>query len=216
MSRAVPTLTMTETIHATDPDTQTLARYHAGERAAGLRLFEKHVRAVRRYFLNKVRRDSDVDDLVHEVFQVVYDPKSGIREARCFGAYLFGIQQNVLRGYYRLRVDEEPTSSVADHGAGNSTWIERQERCQQLLVALRRLPLPQQEALELHYWEGMSGPKIAELLGIPPGTVSSRIRLAKRALLDEMRLVVPAESEESVFIALDGWARDVASRLRGR
>lgn len=207
--------TMTD-LQPTDLDVLALERYHAGDRAAGLRLFERHVRTVRRYFLNKVRQDGDVDDLVHEVFQVMFNPASGIRAARCFGAYLFGIQQNVLRAYYRLRVDEPPTSSVADCGAGNSTWLERQERCQQLLEALRRLPIPQQEVLELHYWEGMPGPRIAELLAIPPGTVASRIRLAKQALLAGMGLPAPVGADAEVLLALDAWANDIAGRLRAR
>ncbi len=118
-----------------DPDVLALAAFHAGDRGAGLRLFERHVRPVRRYFLNKVRQDGDVDDLVHEVFQIMFNPESGFAAARSFGAYLFGVQQNVLRAYYRLRTDVAPTASVADFGASNSTWLKRQERCQPVLVA---------------------------------------------------------------------------------
>lgn len=198
-----------------DPDVASLASFHAGDRGAGVQLFERHVRAVRRYFLNKVRQDSDVDDLVHEVFQIMFNPESGFRGARCFGAYLFGVQQNVLRAYYRLRVDVAPTASVADFGGGNSTWFERQERCQQLLIALRRLPIPQQEVLELHYWEDLSGPRIAVMLAIPAGTVASRIRLAKQALLDGMGLRPAPGADDEVLLALDQWAAEIAGRLRG-
>lgn len=208
--------TVTTDATPTDLDAETLARYHAGDRAAGLRVFERHARAVRRYFLNKVRQAGDVDDLVHEVFRVVFDPQSGIRTARRFGAYLFGIQQNTLRAYYRLRIEDAPTSSVADHGAGTSTWLERQQRCQQLLVALRSLKIPQQEVIELHYWEGLSAPRIADLLEVPVGTVASRLRLAKQALLAAMGLPVPATDAEPILLALDGWARDLADRLQGR
>jgi RNA polymerase sigma-70 factor (ECF subfamily) len=198
-----------------DPDVLALAAFHAGDRGAGLRLFERHVRPVRRYFLNKVRQDGDVDDLVHEVFQIMFNPESGFAAARSFGAYLFGVQQNVLRAYYRLRTDVAPTASVADFGASNSTWLERQERCQQLLVALRRLPIPQQEVLELHYWEDISGPRIAVLLDVPGGTVASRIRLAKQALLEGMGLRPEPAAYDEVLLALDQWAADIAGRLRG-
>lgn len=70
--------------------------------------------------------------------------------------------------------------------------------------------------IELHYWEGMSGPRIAELLELPAGTVASRIRLAKQSLIAGMGFPAQAIDEAAVLLALDEWARDIASRLRGR
>ena len=52
-----------------------------------------------------------------------------------------------------------------------------------LLEALRRIPLDLQIAIELHYWEGMSGPDLAQVLDIPEGTVRSRLRRAREPLL---------------------------------
>lgn len=198
-----------------DPDVALLERYFAGDTRSGDRLFARHARSIRRYFLNKVRRDADVDDLVHEVLRRMFDPKEGFLRAVSFGAYLFGVQRNILRHYYRMPLDAEPGSSVADSGAATSTWIERQERCQQLLVALRRLPIPQQEVLELHYWEGLTNPKIAECLAVPVGTVAGRLRLAKEKLLGTMGLPIDTPARgEAAMQALDAWALQVAANVR--
>lgn len=212
------TMTTTNTdsaVNSASPDLHTLHSFFAGDSRAGMQLFDRHVRTVRRYFLNKVRQAADVDDLVHQVFAVMFDPGSGFRGARNFAAYLFGVQQNVLRAYYRLPLGTPPDSSIADAGAVRSTWLAHQQQCRQLLEALRRLPIPQQEVLELHYWEEMTNASIGELLDVPVGTVASRLRLAKQALLAQMRLAKPGEPEVVITLALDTWAQDVARQLRG-
>ena len=207
---------LTKTEEATvDPDSRALRDFLAGDSKAGMQLFDRHVRSVRRYFINKVRQAADLDDLVHQVFAVMFDPSSGFRGARYFAAYLFGVQQNVLRAYYRLPVGAPPTSSIADVGAARSTWLAHEQQCRHLLEALRQLPIPQQEVLELHYWEGLTNAAIAERLDVPVGTVASRMRLAKQALLARMQLGNVAETDEAAAIALDAWAQEVATLIRG-
>lgn len=46
-----------------------------------------------------------------------------------------------------------------------------------LLVAIRRLPPPQREAVVLAYWAGMTADEIAQRVSVPLGTAKSRIRL---------------------------------------
>lgn len=68
--------------------------------------------------------------------------------------------------------------------------------------------------LELHYWEGLANAAIAALLELPVGTVASRIRLAKQTLLAQMQLRVEGDGDETVTLALDRWAQEVAQRIR--
>jgi RNA polymerase sigma-70 factor (ECF subfamily) len=48
--------------------------------------------------------------------------------------------------------------------------------------AIARLPRDQRRAVELTFWQGMTNHEVAEALGIPAGTVKSRLRLAEAKL----------------------------------
>ena len=58
---------------------------------------------------------------------------------------------------------------------------EKAER-QQLIAALRRLPLMYQVVLELKHFEGLSRREIAEVLDLAPGTVATRLRVGQALL----------------------------------
>ena len=100
--------------------------------------------------------------------------------------------------------------------AALATQLAHRLLCQQrlrrlLLRALRSIPLDLQIAIELHYWEGMSGRELAEVLEIPEGTVRSRLRRAQEAL--EAAMAVHAEDPESLASTraeLDKWAASLA------
>ena len=85
-----------------------------------------------------------------------------------------------------------------------------------LLLALRRLPVDHQVALELHYWEGLTAAEIGAVLDLPLGTAKTRIRRG-RALL-EVQLRGIADSPEllhSTLANLEGWARQLRAQVLG-
>jgi RNA polymerase sigma-70 factor (ECF subfamily) len=93
-----------------------------------------------------------------------------------------------LRG--RAPVGELPAELGADPAPESDVGaqvLRRLER-EQILEALAQLPAEQREAVELAYFAGLTHVQIAAALGVPLGTVKSRLRLALgrlRALLDE-------------------------------
>ena len=84
-----------------------------------------------------------------------------------------------------------------------------------VLEALRGLPLDHQIALELFYWEGMSVGELATVLGVPPGTVKSRLSRARENLREEIRaLPMPEVQRADTLRRLDAFAKELGDALR--
>jgi RNA polymerase sigma-70 factor (ECF subfamily) len=198
-------------------DAECLRAWAAGDRAAGEELFERHFEALARFFRNKCDRDHD--DLIQATFLGCVEGAVRFREDSSFRTYLFGIARNVLSKYYRSKKRERArldfaSVSAADLGASPSAWMEQGEGSRTMLHALRRIPLDSQIALELHYWEGMTGQQIAEVLEIPLGTAKTRLRRARQLLEAELARFSNGELKaEYTSTDLDAWARGLRDRL---
>jgi len=196
-----------------DDDQSLLERWRAGDRVAGNRLFDRHVRALMRFFRNKVA--SGIEDLMQDTMLACVRGRDRLREDGSFRAYLFATARFVLYEHIRKRrkgdIDPE-TFSLADLGPGPSTAYAKHREQQILLQALQKLPLEYQVTLELYYLEGLSGPELAAALEIPEATVRSRLRRGSEKL--RAHIVELNESPElvgSTIQNLDDWL----TRLRG-
>ena len=170
---------------APDPDFELLEAWRRGERQAGGRLFDAHMGAVTRFFKNKI--DGSTEDLVQETFLACVEGRDRFEQRSTFRTYLFAIARNVLFAHLRRRGQRQfdsLTTSVADLGQSMGSVLARSEQHRLLLRALRHLPTDFQITLELFYWEGLDGASLAEVLGISPHTVRSRISRG-RAMLKE-------------------------------
>ncbi|MCH9684668.1 MAG: sigma-70 family RNA polymerase sigma factor [Deltaproteobacteria bacterium] len=198
-------------------DIDLLSAWRAGERQAGEALFERYFEPVSRFFINKV--PDDHEDLIQETFAACAGGRDRLRDDSSFRSYLFGIAYNVLKRYYRRKAGPKQTSSLDscsanDLSPGPSTLMQEHERESLLLEALRRIPVELQVVLEMHYWERMRSPEIAGALGIPAGTVRTRM-LRGRGRLAQLLSgpLAPRDSEDAQEADLDDWARRVRALM---
>jgi RNA polymerase sigma-70 factor (ECF subfamily) len=78
------------------------------------------------------------------------------------------------------------------------------------------LPVDLQVALELHYWEDLSTAELAGILEIPQGTVKSRLRRAREALVTAIeQLSTDPQQRRETIDNLDQWAREVRAQAVG-
>jgi RNA polymerase sigma factor (sigma-70 family) len=165
-------------------DAELLAAWRAGDRRAGERLVERHFRTVYGFFRNKI--DGEVEDLVQRVFLRCVESRDAFRGESSFRTYLLAIARNELFAHWRGRgIQVDPaTSSIAliDHGTTPTAALDSQREHRLLVRALRSLPLDDQIALELFYFEQLPGPELAQVLGVPEGTMRTRLRKARLAL----------------------------------
>lgn len=192
-------------------DRELLEAWRAGDDDAGNELFERHFDALYRVLRNKVH--GSVDDLVQDVFLTCVRRRDALRDGASFRVYLFTVARNELFDHWRKH-SKRPAEveigalSLEDLGTSPSAVVARRAEHQLLLQALRAIPLDLQLALELTYWEGLDGPALAEVLGIPEGTVRSRLRRAREAL--EERMTELAEDPgvlHSTTTDFDKWAQ---------
>ena len=135
-----------------------------------------------------ILRDSDrAEDAIQDAFVRAWRELPRLRDADRFDAWLRRLVVNACYDEVRrvTRRAEVSLFSIADRSvidaSAASAESDRVER------AFRQLPLDQRTVLVLQHYESLSHTEIAETLGIPLGTVKSRVRYgvaAMRAALD--------------------------------
>ena len=118
---------------------------------------------------------ADADDVVQNTFLAAFRKFSSLRDPASFKAWLLTIAKNECRMYYRrkYRTDVIPLDAVGEIAAKTGT---RSGIAQDILAAL---PDDARTILVLYYVEEQSQADIAARLGIPVGTVKSRLHYAR-------------------------------------
>ena len=145
--------------------------------------------ALRRYARALTRDEADAEDLVQDALLRAYEKRSGFDPERGesvqgLRGWLFSILHNVFIDRRRARRAEvERESDLAENGpmAGEPAQ-EHHVRLAQIRDAFMVLPEEQRSALHLVAIEGLGYAEAAAALGIPQGTLMSRLSRARTAL----------------------------------
>jgi RNA polymerase sigma factor (sigma-70 family) len=199
-------------------DFDLLTAWREGDPKAGNALFDRYFDALFRFFRNKVQ--DGAEDLVQQTFLALVQSRDRFRGDSSFRTYLFTAARSKLYNYLERRgrdgILDYGVTSCEDLGISPASMLGRNEEQKLLLLALRRLPIEMQIALELYYFEKIRGPELAQVLDIPEGTVRSRLRrgidLLRARLLE---LQQNADQVETTMSNLDDWAAGLQERVRG-
>ena len=172
--------------HREVEDATLAAALTAGDVSALGELYDRHAEGVRRFVLRAGSSVTDADDLVHDTFLALFDGAGSYDASRPMRAFLLGIAGKLLLRrrrsvFSRLAllarfapVPSEPPSPE-DLAAGN-------EAAAHLGTALRRLSAAKRVTFVLADIEGLSGPEVANALGVPVATVWTRLHFARAEL----------------------------------
>jgi RNA polymerase sigma-70 factor (ECF subfamily) len=150
----------------------------------------EHIRALRRYARGLTGNPADADDLVQECLARVLAQMRAWREVRDLRAYLFTTLHNIFIDGRRRRQNAGAEMPIDDGVGGTvvpaplvvpASQLARLE-VRDMLSALSSIPNEQREVVLLVGLEGMSYQQTAEILGIPIGTVMSRLSRGREAL----------------------------------
>jgi len=175
----------------TTTDAELLPRCRVGDEAAWRELVGRHTRKVFGLAYRFTGRVDEAEDLTQEVFVKVYQTLGRYRESDGpFGGWLMTVARNHAIDQYRRRKQErlrraddplvlETTPSRDEHPIAG---LEREERTRLVHRGLRALPPDLRLPLILCDLQGRPYEEIASELGIPLGTVKSRINRARLEL----------------------------------
>lgn len=147
-----------------------------------------HIRGLRRYAMALVGDPSEADDLVQETLKRALSYLRDGREIRDLRAYLFTILHNVRADQLSKAAKTGTVVSIDDITVQPSYAATQDARlqCRDLLAALGRLPAAQREVVLLVGLEGLSYKGAAEVLGVPIGTVMSRLNRGREQLRNHL------------------------------
>lgn len=161
-------------------DDEVLARARFRPEALGP-LYERHAVAVFRFLARRVGSGA-AEDLLGDVFVAAVEARGRYRPHESGSAlpWLYGIGRNVVRSHLRRK---RPNTMVdVDTGVDWNAVDERLDAHAmrgELNQALASLTPPEREAFLLVAWEGLSAPEAAEVLGVTPTVVRTRLTRAR-------------------------------------
>lgn len=167
------------------------AETHNPEAGFGERVAENQ-RRVFQIAYSVLGNSADAEDVAQEAFLRAYRKLDSLREADKFRAWVnrivFRLALNRKRSYRRRltrdsawQVNEVPTMVDGAKEAEQLVMLDR------LRKEIERLPEKFRSVLQLSLVEEMDAADLGALLGIPDGTVRSRLHSARKLLLDVMR-----------------------------
>ncbi|MCX7799761.1 MAG: sigma-70 family RNA polymerase sigma factor [Fimbriimonadales bacterium] len=178
---------------ALDADGWEVERARSGDAAAFDRLFQRHFPRVFR-FAHRMCGDADMaDDAAQGAFVRTYRALGGLRDGQSFLKYLYRAALNLLRDASRraMRKPEAPLERGAARIADGQSAPDRQAAQAMLDRALRdallELPDDFRAVVVLHHFEGLDVEEVAARLGVPEGTVKSRLGRARAKLRERLR-----------------------------
>jgi RNA polymerase sigma-70 factor (ECF subfamily) len=174
-------------------DQQLWERIRSGDAEAFGDLYERHARAIQSYCLWRTAGLQAAEDATATVFLEAWRKRGRLTLSTDSAApLLLGIANNVLRRQWRSERRYRDILDRVRHAGQvpndlEAEAIARIDAMQQLRdggAAIRALPRREREVLAMLAWSDLSYGEIAEALGLPVGTVRSRLARARTRLGD--------------------------------
>ena len=170
-------------------DAELARRAATGDGAAFGVLVDRHATAVRRAARALLGSEHDADDAAQDGLLAAWRAIDRYDPARPFRPWLMRIVLNAARDLQRrgvVRRTEPISPSEAASGAGPDRETDRALIREKVSQALATLPERQRLAVTMFDAEGYAHAEIAEVLGIPEGTVRSDVFHARRSLREKL------------------------------
>lgn len=146
------------------------------------------------YYLARFAEDKDLRlSLLQEVWLKAFRGIRSLKDENRLAAWLYGIAHRVAMNHFRdeyARQERACDAAVTSQTAQDDSAFEQYDNADLVHHALERIGWIEREVLTLLFLEGLSISEIAEVQGVPAGTVKSRLHRARI----ELRTVIESET----------------------
>jgi RNA polymerase sigma-70 factor (ECF subfamily) len=172
----------------TSSDEMLIARIAGGDRLAMQTLFARHRTAVYRWLLRFVGNEATAEDLLSDVFLDVWRQADRFQARSSVSTWLLAIARFKALSARRTRkdaeLDETVEATVADPADNPEVVLEKKNRDALVGKALNNLTPEHKEIIDLVYYHEKSVDECAQILGVPSGTVKTRMFYARKKLAE--------------------------------
>ena len=175
----------------TSSDEMLIARIAGGDRLAMQTLFARHRTAVYRWLLRMVGNEATAEDLLSDVFLDVWRQAGRFQARSAVSTWLLAIARfkalSARRSRKDAELDETIEATVADSTDNPEVVLQKKSRDQFVRTALTTLSLEHREIIDLVYYHDKSVDECAQILGVPSGTVKTRMFYARKKMAEMVK-----------------------------
>jgi len=180
-----------------DEDHELILQLKKGKMKAFRKLVEKYKKPAFFIALGLVGNREDAYDLSQEAFIRVYTSVRKFNPGHKFFSWFYTILSNLCKNHLRSRKIRERYIKNGSAGVeinyldkqtpNPEALVEGNERSQRLWEEITKLPYEFREIIVLKHFQELSYKEISEMLGIPMGSVMSRLYYARKKLKDNLK-----------------------------
>ena len=167
-------------------DEQLMSSVAGGDQHALRHLYERHSSGMFRLLRRLTSDTGAAEEILQEAWLAVWQSAGSFRAESSVRGWLYGVARrqahNRLRRATLVEVDLDEAAAVPDEAPGVEDRVLAGVERAALVEAVTELPEHLREVLVLVLAEDLSYPEVATALGIPVGTVKSRMSHARRHL----------------------------------
>ena len=173
-------------------DAQRILDIGAGDERALEAIYDRYAQRIYSLAVSILNDPALAEDAVQEVFSNIWLKAASYRpEMSAPGTWIMSVAHHKVVDYFRSRrrasdhiapPDEDAMLRIPSPSLSVEQEVERNFEARMVRAALSELPLEQSRPLYLSAWHGYTQSEIAHLLGVPLGTVKTRMRLGMQKL----------------------------------
>jgi RNA polymerase sigma-70 factor, ECF subfamily len=173
------------------PSDETLVRSIAkGDRDAMRLLFTRHNVRVFRFLLRIVGHHAAAEDLLNEVFLVIWQGAERFEGRSQVLTWILSIARfkalSMLRRRSCAALDDNIAAAIEDPSADPEVAAQGSERSALLKACINELSAPRRQVVDLVYYHEQSVEDVARIIGIPQNTVKTRMFHARKCIAEMM------------------------------